>query len=1252
MSDWSKHFRQRQGKATRWLCGNLVLLVTLLVGQNLADGNSPAFHFHPLVQPNTLAPTSDSSAETDPDPRATELASRLRQHLDGFQSATQHQTTAQLTFKQSHALSHLRARNQDNGDVSVWLHPTAGTPRQIKGEVLQHAQYSSILGPVVGKDAHEATARTFLQTNRDLLRLDDPQAELTLTRQQTDDLGRTHLRFDQKYKGLAVWPADLIVHLDPNGHVDLLNGVFVPTPKKLDTTPALDQATAIEYARTALTDGDKAKVTAAELIIYAPGDTPPRLAWKLELDISLTSHWLVVIDAINGDELTAYNQVMHQHVSGSGVDLFGTRRPLNVWQESERFWMLDTSKPMFNPNADLEEIRGRGVIWIYDAQNQPPTSDPEIVAGNIPPAPVVNSRSSTSGWLPDAVSASYNFSETYDYYMERHNRDSLDGEGTSIHAIVRLGRNFQNAFYIPGLNLMAFGDGDKYAGALDVIGHELTHGVISHSANLIYQNQPGALNEAFADIFGEMIEARTTGMPDWILGTGLDRPSRDMANPAAFGQPARMSDFVYLPVSEEGDWGGVHINSGIINRAYYLLAAGLDGAIGLRDAERIFYRTLTVYLTQNSQFIDARLACIQAAEDIFGVESTQAQKTAEAFDAVEIGAAPPTPDPPDIPAVQGPDATLFIYRDEFGSFRLGRREDARGDEGQGSQLANAVVAAARPSVSRDGSFAVFVNAQNDLCFIGTDGSGEDCLGVDFVASIAMSPDRPLFGFVLLNAQGNRDNRISVIDLETSQEQTFTLKTPSYDGPATDTVLYADAMDFTNDGQLVVYDALNAINFVDGSQLRQWSLYALHLATGTILPLTTPIPGLDVGFPAMSQTSDNFLTFEAFDEAQNQSTVYAVNLNTGNLKPVATVTGTWGVPGYTGDDTAVVFSQSDSEVSLGVSLVRQPLAADRITPQGQASWWLRDADFGVIYRRQSTPSNPGAGALENPSPKSFQSGVGLFSGWVCDAGRVEIEINGTTRLNAAYGTIRSDTAGVCGDSNNGFALLFNWNLLGNGTHTVRALADGREFGRAMFTVTTLGTEFLTGVSGGYWLPDFPQAGQRVGIAWQQASQNFVIAEFQNDARSNVGSPASVTQAATGGLRGALENPSPDSFQSGIGLFSGWVCDAQQVEIDINGTRLQAGYGTIREDTAGVCGDTNNGFGLLFNWNLLGDGVHTVRALADGREFGRATFRVTTLGTEFLTGVSADYRLPDFPRQGRNVLVQWQQASQNFVITGVE
>ena len=229
----------------------------------------------------------------------------------------------------------------------------------------------------------------------------------------------------------------------------------------------------------------------------------------------------------------------------------------------------------------------------------------------------------------------------------------------------------------------------------------------------------------------------------------------------------------------------------------------------------------------------------------------------------------------------------------------------------------------------------------------------------------------------------------------------------------------------------------------------------------------------------------------------------------------------------------------------------------------------------------------------------------------EVSRIEIEINWTTRLPAAYGTERRDTTGVCGDSDNGFGLLFNWNLLGDGTHTVRALANGVEFGRTTFTVTTLGTEFVEGVQGMCTVSDFPTQDETVNLHWQESMQNFVIADYRPPSEPVQTASAAVTRAD--GLSGILENPFSGSFQSGIGLFSGWVCNASQVEFEIDGDptlTFMAGYGTHRIDTTGVCGDSNNGFGLLFNWNLLGDGTHTVRALADGVEFDSATFTVTT------------------------------------------
>ena len=177
-----------------------------------------------------------------------------------------------------------------------------------------------------------------------------------------------------------------------------------------------------------------------------------------------------------------------------------------------------------------------------------------------------------------------------------------------------------------------------------------------------------------------------------------------------------------------------------------------------------------------------------------------------------------------------------------------------------------------------------------------------------------------------------------------------------------------------------------------------------------------------------------------------------------------------------------------------------------------------------------------GYLENPGPESFQSGIGVLSGWVCEAEVVELELNGVPQ-EAAYGTERLDTAGVCGDTDNGFGLLFNWNLLGDGAHAVVAYVDGVELDRATVTVTTLGQEFVREVEGECVVEDFPSPGERVTLVWQQTSQNFVMAEGSAPSGSAPGRPS--------GLSGFLENPGRTRFRVGCGYCragcvrqSGW------------------------------------------------------------------------------------------------------------------
>ncbi|MFO1351010.1 MAG: M4 family metallopeptidase [Gammaproteobacteria bacterium] len=435
--------------------------------------------------------------------------------------------------------------------------------------------------------------------------------------------------------GIPVWPAELIVHLDPQGDVDVLNGSFVPTPSDVLAMPVVADADAVTTARRHVGASATAK-TQSVLIFYGPGDQPTRLAWKVEVEKSLVERWLVIVDALDGSVITASNQVAHENVQGPGIDTLGVTRPLNVWHHSVpnngHYDMVDTSKSMFDPTSDpLQPSTKRGVIFVFDLFNQPP-------------APSLSSRFITSnnpngGWLPDGVAAAFNLSKSYDYYLQRHGRDSFDNQKSNLIAFVRL--KDDNA--TSGDGQLIFGSVRPYAASLDVVGHEFTHGVTQTTAGLLGQLQPGALNEAFSDIFGEMVEVFTTGATDWLAGSQIDI-HRSLNNPGSISvsypdcnvinrpYPARMSEFVVT----ECDDGGEHLNSTIISHAYYLLAQGLNGALGLSDAERIFYRALTTYLTSNSQFLDSRFAAIQAAKDLFGADSMQVGKVAEAFDSVEI----------------------------------------------------------------------------------------------------------------------------------------------------------------------------------------------------------------------------------------------------------------------------------------------------------------------------------------------------------------------------------------------------------------------------------------------------------------------------------------------------------------------------------------------------------------------------------------------------------------------------------------
>lgn len=236
---------------------------------------------------------------------------------------------------------------------------------------------------------------------------------------------------------------------------------------------------------------------------------------------------------------------------------------------------------------------------------------------------------------------------TFDLYVKAYGRDSIDGRGLPMDASVHYGEEYDNAFW--NGEQMVFGDGDgevflDFTIPVDVIGHELTHGVTQYTANLDYFGQSGALNESVSDVFGSLIKQHSLGQTaaeaDWLIGAGLLAPRvtgkalRSMKQPGTAyeddvlgkdPQPATMDDYV----STGEDNGGVHINSGIPNRAFYLVAEALGGHAWER-AGQIWYDTLTGGgLKQNVQFADFAKLTLTTARTRYGDgEETQAIRKA------------------------------------------------------------------------------------------------------------------------------------------------------------------------------------------------------------------------------------------------------------------------------------------------------------------------------------------------------------------------------------------------------------------------------------------------------------------------------------------------------------------------------------------------------------------------------------------------------------------------------------------------
>lgn len=242
---------------------------------------------------------------------------------------------------------------------------------------------------------------------------------------------------------------------------------------------------------------------------------------------------------------------------------------------------------------------------------------------------------------------------TYDLYSEVYQRNSVDDRGLRIDSTVHYDVQYDNAFW--NGNQMVYGDGDgrlfnRFTIAIDVIGHELTHGVVQFEAGLVYQNESGALNESLADVFGSMVKQRTLNQTaeqaDWLIGAGLLAPGvngqglRSLKAPGTAydddmlgrdPQPAHYRD----RFKGRQDNGGVHINSGIPNHAFYLAAMAIGG-FAWEKAGRIWYVALRDVLRSRSNFNSAATATIKVAGDLYGQNSAEQKAVSEAWKAVGV----------------------------------------------------------------------------------------------------------------------------------------------------------------------------------------------------------------------------------------------------------------------------------------------------------------------------------------------------------------------------------------------------------------------------------------------------------------------------------------------------------------------------------------------------------------------------------------------------------------------------------------
>jgi Zn-dependent metalloprotease len=810
-----------------------------------------------------------------------------------------------------------RPANAGVPETPVLLDPRFGTPAFLSGADLVRLTGTPRKPAFGTPDINYA--RAFIADNHTVFGIDEPAIELELHSEHTDTDGRIHLVFSQMYDGIPLLNHRIALHFGADGAPYTVNGRYAPTPSDIGPVhPTLSADDASLIARADCADRTEsirlpdnlrqfcadAERTPELVIAYDDASARHRVAWLVWIDPNLRERWRYLVDAADGSVFDRFLLSETQaSVSATGSDFLGAQRSFHTTLSGTTYYLVDNEAHFATYDAHGEPISRFRTPTIVSSPNN--TWDDAI-----------------------AVSAHANARASYEYFLTAHGRDGLDGVGVDVPIVVHYsedGTLFDNAFW--NGRVIALGDARPYAAALDVITHELTHGLVQYTAGLIYEFQSGALNEHFCDVFAAMVD------PDWRIGEDLPTGAiRDLADPTVHGLPAHMDDYRELTINQ--DSGGVHINMSIPSHACYRVAQD----IGRKKTADIWYRTLALgYLTPMAEFIDFRFAAMRAAADLYGDTSAEHAAVENAFDAVGIVGLQSALPPEDRPAATG-EHWVAALEHVGGENLIAVRNIDTGETRHPATVPVLRESGSQMSVCRNGSLAMFVGSDNNLWRFSletAEASIADDSGTWY--SIAVAPCGTRFAATSVFP----DTTIYVFDLDDpDQSASYILYSPGTEGASTSTAVFADALDWSHDSTKILYDVFNEFP-TTGGVIANWEVNVLDTDTGIISRVKTPTAfGIQVGNPSYAETNDRYIACDLFSIEGGISMMVNIDLFTLEIVSVRDTGFIGGLPNlgkprYGPDDTYLVY-QHYFESYDATSIMRRDLASDHLSPEGTES----------------------------------------------------------------------------------------------------------------------------------------------------------------------------------------------------------------------------------------------------------------------------------------------------------------------------